>query len=261
MSENADQRVSTDRSASNSSGNISAEIYVQLQQLQAEVQALRGLVEEQSYQIQQLSQKRLEDYIDLDRRIGELQKSSAVTTASTNTRVANTVSTTQSKVSAPAATRSASKITTTTTGSSNVRSNTPAAATPSQPSNAREAKAAYQSAYQRIKQSDFALAKVELKAFIDSYPASVEVPKAHFWLGELYYVESDLKNSEAAFSSLLEGFPQHRKVPEAKFKLGKIYHQQGKTDKAKAMLNSVLKDYPNSKAANPASEYLKNSLR
>lgn len=54
--------------------DIQGELYYQLQLLQEEVQMLRGLVEEQSYQLQQLKQQRIDDYTDLDRRISQLSQ-------------------------------------------------------------------------------------------------------------------------------------------------------------------------------------------
>ncbi|UTA49107.1 tol-pal system protein YbgF [Simiduia sp. 21SJ11W-1] len=45
------------------------DLYFRLQALQQEVLELRGLVEEQSFEIKRLKQQRQEDYLDLDRRI------------------------------------------------------------------------------------------------------------------------------------------------------------------------------------------------
>jgi tol-pal system protein YbgF len=49
----------------------SGETYYQLQLLQQEVMELRGLVEEQGYQLRQLRQQSLERYVDIDRRLSE----------------------------------------------------------------------------------------------------------------------------------------------------------------------------------------------
>ncbi len=59
-------------SGQNSSGNA-AQLYYQLQQLQQEVQQLRGMVEQQAHQLKQLKQQRMDDYLDLDRRLSQLQ--------------------------------------------------------------------------------------------------------------------------------------------------------------------------------------------
>lgn len=47
-------------------------LYNQLQHMQEELMLLRGLVEEQGYQLQQLKQQQHDDYLQLDSRIGEL---------------------------------------------------------------------------------------------------------------------------------------------------------------------------------------------
>lgn len=47
-------------------------LYNQLQQMQEELMQLRGLVEEQDYQLQQLKQQQHDDYLQLDSRISEL---------------------------------------------------------------------------------------------------------------------------------------------------------------------------------------------
>jgi tol-pal system protein YbgF len=47
------------------------ELFYQLQLLQQEVMELRGMVEEQSYQLRQLKEQSMERYLDLDRRLKE----------------------------------------------------------------------------------------------------------------------------------------------------------------------------------------------
>ena len=56
-----------------SSPNLLSELYYQVQNLQQEVIELRGLVEQQNHHLQKLKQQRLDDYIDLDRRISNDQ--------------------------------------------------------------------------------------------------------------------------------------------------------------------------------------------
>lgn len=51
-------------------------LYNQLQIMQEELMQLRGIVEEQDYQLQQLKQQQQDDYIQLDSRITELGSSS-----------------------------------------------------------------------------------------------------------------------------------------------------------------------------------------
>lgn len=52
--------------------NQQADLFYRLQALQQEMLELRGLVEEQAYEINRLKQQRHDDYMDLDRRISGL---------------------------------------------------------------------------------------------------------------------------------------------------------------------------------------------
>ena len=244
---------------SSESGN--AGLFVQLQDLQAEVRELRGLLEQQSYLIEQISQKRMDDYLDLDRRIGELSQSASSTAPiksnsasnkpsnkpSSNTAAAQKYSTASVKSAVPAKVTSTS-----TTSSSKVLAVS---------SNSDIAKKAYRAASQKVKDRQFDEARVLLVAFIKAHPSSHYVPNAYFLLGELYYLDSDLSKAQQSFETLIKQHPSHRKIADAKFKLGKVYHQLGDNDSARSSLESVLNDYPGSTAANPAREYLNNSLR
>lgn len=240
---------------SSESGN--AGLFVQLQDLQAEVRELRGLLEQQSYLIEQISQKRMDDYLDLDRRIGELSQSalstapiksnSASNKPASNSAAAQKYSTASVKSAVPAKVASTSA-----TSSSKVIAVS---------SNSDIAKKAYRAASQKVKDRQFDEARVSLVAFIKAHPSSHYVPNAYFLLGELYYLDSDLSKAQQSFETLIKQHPSHRKIADAKFKLGKVYHQLGDNDSARSMLESVLNDYPGSTAANPAREYLNNSLR
>ena len=46
-----------------------SDVYSQIRSLQEEISTLRGLVEEQSYELKQLKQLQLDNYMDLDRRL------------------------------------------------------------------------------------------------------------------------------------------------------------------------------------------------
>ncbi|AFV00954.1 tol-pal system protein YbgF [Simiduia agarivorans] len=58
-----------------------ADMFYRLQALQQEMLELRGLVEEQAYEINRLKQQRHDDYMDLDRRISALSGAAPATTS------------------------------------------------------------------------------------------------------------------------------------------------------------------------------------
>ena len=208
----SEPQVYSTHNATPVAASSAAEMFLQVQALQNEVRELRGLVEEQQHLIEQLQQRRMDDYLEFDRRIVALG-SGADPVASTAAPAADK----DPIVDAAPARQPA------------------APAAPAQPvpaasvEPAEQARLAYRSAYQKVKDRQFDDAKVSLLAFVEDYPDSRYVPNAQFWLGELYYLDSDLEKAQQAFAVLVHRYPEHRKVADAKFKLGKVYHQLGDT--------------------------------
>lgn len=175
-------------------------LYRQFQQLQEEVAALRGQVEEQAHEIQQLKQQR------------------------------------QETGSAPAASVASSDATSAATGAD--RPSSPQAA-PATRSTSSEGRDEYEAAYAKLKTKDYDGAATSFKALANKYPNSEYAGNSWFWLGFIYQTKGDPDNAVKSFASLIERFPDHPKIDDAKFNLGKIYHQQGKNEKARALLKEV----------------------
>ena len=196
-----------------SGASSNGEIFVALQQLQGEVRELRGIVEEQAYLIEQLKQRRLDDYIDLDKRISDLQKAGATMVSSS--------SSVRRVESQPAINKPAEKVAPVASAAPTVVANIPQSRKPGSAAVADTAKIAYRSAYQKVKDREFNDAKVALTAFVSDFPDSQYVPNAEFWLGELYYLDSNLVKARDAFYILVTQYSNHRKVPDAKIQAWK----------------------------------------
>src|SRR5690625_8032922 len=80
--------------SSDQAQNIQMELFFQLQALQEEMQLIRGMVEEQAHEISRLQQQRMEDYLDLDRRVSML-------TDATRSSIAREQGSRQGSASAP----------------------------------------------------------------------------------------------------------------------------------------------------------------
>lgn len=203
----------------------SAETYYLLQSLREELRVLRGMVEEQGNTIRQLKQRQVDDYLDLDRRLGALTAAGA---------------------SAPGKGP---------TGSANSGVNTfPPAVTAPGDSNSAE-KAAYEKAYDVLKSGQVGAAKQAFIAYLAKYPKGPYAANGHYWLGEIYMLDNQLKEAGEAFAVVVEQYPAHRKMLDASFKLGKVYHLQGKDEKAKALLSKVATS--KGSAGKLAGDYLK----
>lgn len=194
------------------------ELFMQLQQMQQEIALLRGMLEEQQNEIQQLKREGLERYQDLDARLsGQAALPSANASSS----------------SAPAAAAGAAP-------------QAPAAQAPADP--AKE-KLFYDAAFDLIKAKDFAKATQAFTAFLQKFPASQYAGNAQYWLGEVNLAQGNLQAAGQAFAQVSVGYPQHAKVPDALFKLADVEQRLGNTAKAKGILQQVVQQYPGSSAA------------
>lgn len=197
-----------------------AELYYQLQMLQQEVLELRGLVEQQTHELRRVKQQRLDDYVDLDRRIGQLSTSPDTTVAPTPSRTP------------PRTEESASAV----------------------PSAADEL-ASYRTALDFVlKERKFDEGIQALRAYLDDFPAGRYAGNAQYWLGQIYLQKEELQESKTWFSQMISDFPTHQKTEEAKYKLATVYNKQGDKAKAKALLEEVIAS--DSPASDLAQDYL-----
>ncbi|MAD46906.1 MAG: tol-pal system protein YbgF [Oceanospirillaceae bacterium] len=68
------------------SSDLVSELYLQVEQMQAEIATLRGQLEEQTHQLKRMKQEQQERYLDLDRRVSSLYSSpAAASTPATST--------------------------------------------------------------------------------------------------------------------------------------------------------------------------------
>lgn len=207
------------------------ELFMQLQQLQEEVSRLRGMVEEQQYEIGRLKQESLERYQDLDSRLSG------------------------SAAGAPAMQNSPS-------GAIDARGTPmpPAAQaqTSSQPGDPEKEKLYYDAAFDLIKKKDFDKASQAFTAFLRKYPDSQYAGNAQYWLGEVNLIKGDLQGAGQAFARVSQNYPRHPKVADSLYKLADVERRLGNTEKARSALQQVIAQYPGTSAAQLAQRDLQN---
>lgn len=193
-----------------------SDLVVLSEQLAQEVRELRGIVEQQSYELRKIQQQRLDDYRNLDKRIaglGEATASSqtvAVAVPDTNTNTVDAVNT----VTAPVLSE----------------------------------KEAYRQAYTLVKNREFDEAVPAFQTFLEQYPDGNYAGNAFYWLGELYDLRADYTNAQKSMVALIVQFPDHRKVADAHYKLAKVFHKMGDADKAQEHANIVIDQFSSSGA-------------
>lgn len=207
-----------------------AELLLQVQQLQTEMQALREQLEQQGQVIRQLQKDSRDRYVDVDRRL--LSMSSDINALQKNVSTTAPATTVDSAGDEPTATN--------VSGS---------------------AKDAYQEAYAFVRAKQFDQAIAAYQAFIKNHSDSALLPNAYYWLGELYMVKNLTQEAERVFNAVVEQYPKSRKTPDARYKLGLVYARYGQQDKAKKQMESIKTLHPDSTAAKLAEQYLQSAAK
>ena len=204
-----------------------------MQNLQEEVRMLRGLVEELTYELQQVKQRQLDDYLDLDRRLGvgrQADESNVTGPFITPTNPLDLMGTQDSLTAA-------------------VGVDTERDVSVSALPEALElvvdqslVKDDYNAASKKLlKERDIEGAAVALKRHLETYPGSPFAANAYYWLGEIYLLQGDIELARQSFTNIVERHADHPKAMDSRFKLGKIYFQLGEVERARDLLEQVSK--------------------
>lgn len=187
-----------------------------LDTLQQEVLDLRGLTEQQNYQIEQMQQRQRQLYDEM----ANLSSKAAVT---------------------PAASVPATAVT----------ANANAAA-----SSLSETASYENAVNLVLKERKYDEAIPAFRAFTKQYPDSVYAANANYWLGQLLFNKSEFAEAKQAFNTVVVRFSDSSKRGDSLVKLGMIAEKTGDKAGANQYYQQVLKDYANSAAARIAQQQL-----
>lgn len=204
-----------------------------MQNLQEEVRMLRGLVEELTYELQQVKQRQLDDYLDLDRRLGVGRQADESNVTGPFITPTNPLDLMGAQDSLTAA----------------VGVDTERDVSVSALPEALElvvdqslVKDDYNAASKKLlKERDIEGAAIALKRHLETYPGSPFAANAYYWLGEIYLLQGDIELARQSFTNIVERHADHPKAMDSRFKLGKIYFQLGEVERARDLLEQVSK--------------------
>jgi tol-pal system protein YbgF len=117
-------------------------------------------------------------------------------------------------------------------------------------------KAAYQAAFDLLRDGKYPEAITALKAFQSAYPQSPLNDNAHYWLGRAYFVQKDYTSSLASFKRMLEKYPESRNVPDALLRIGYCQSELKNWSEAKAALNRTVREFADTPSARLATQQL-----
>lgn len=229
--------------------SAAAELLYQIENLQLEVQSLRGTVEQQQHELSKMKASQRDRYIDLDKRISSLMR------AAQERPVAPVVSIETATVSSdalPVNNDSAALVAQPETVEQTV--DVPRIV---EPANA-ETLAEYKAAYSLVRNNENAKAELAFVDFIGKYPNSELSGNSYYWLGLLKLNSGDPVSAIEQFKSVIAQFPGHDKETDTLYRLGFAYLKLDDKESARGYLVDVIERFPNSKAAKLAKNLLSN---
>ncbi len=223
----------------------------QVDEVSEDIGLLRGEIEVQGNDINDIKKRQRELYLDIDRRLRDLE-SGATTQAPAGQISVPQVSTTASAGTATTGQQTPSVEPTTPEPATSTTAS--ASQTPSVTQSAE--KEAYQAAFDTLKEGRYKQAKTELKTFLDKYPNSSFSGNAQYWLGEAHYVTRNFDQGVVEFEKVLKTYPTSNKVPDAMLKLGYTFYERKQFDQAKAILQDLRERFPKTTASRLATKRL-----
>ncbi|WP_263064917.1 cell division protein CpoB [Dickeya dadantii] len=233
-----EDRVTQLERISNAHSQLLTQLQQQLADTQRDIDGLRGQIQENQYQLNQVVERQKQIYQQID-SLGSQSGGQSSAAASSAAGAGNAAA------SAPAASSD--------TGAANSASADSAAA----PAMTGDANTDYNTAASLVlekKQYDQAI--VAFQNFVKKYPDSTYQPNANYWLGQLFYNKGKKDDAAYYFANVVKNYPKSPKASEAMFKVGVIMQEKGQTDKAKAVYQQVVKTYPNTDGAKQAQKRL-----
>jgi tol-pal system protein YbgF len=237
------------------------DLVIQIQQLQAEVRMLRGMLEDQTIELENLGNRQKDQYLDLDQRITELRSVSpgpmvstgAVTTAGTYN---------PSVEPGPEVREDVPELRPALTTSSSVTGialpDTRARAVTASP---EVEKVVYDRAFQSLKDLKYADASEQFLTFLTQYPGSEYADNAQNWLGESYWNTGNYELALEAFQRLIANYPDSPKIIGGLWKIGLCHYKLQQWDQARAALVQLQEQYPDTTHARLARSQLSTMKR
>jgi len=235
----------------------------QLEKLEGDVQQLRGEIEVQNHQLEDMQRRQKDLYLDIDRRLQQLEPEQPAGA----TGIAPVPG--GADVSSPPTYQAPPTYPPTYQTSPSYETPSPDTAPPvtvapppvapapaAAPVNTEEQQAEYEKALAILRQGRYDEAATAFNRFLEKYPGSAYSDNAYYWLGETYYVTRDFDRSLAAFKQLAGAYPMSPKLPGARLKIGYIYYEKEDWAAARQELSGLVTSYPGSTEARLADDRL-----
>ncbi len=249
--------------ASSSNNDALSLLLDQIGDLQAEVQSLRAMVEEQSFELRKMQRDSLSRYTNVDDRLSSLETSasSAAPIVANRTTPGNNSSAPPINNAQPLNQRS---ISTTRPGSiSPTPTSSPATVPSTRPATRNIGRGTlepavlseqqlYQMAYDSVIKSNFDLSIAEFDQYLSIYPEGRFVANGHYWKGQAYLYLNRYSEAVESYEVIINQHQDSAKLPDALYGLALAYEGMGNISEARRLLSDIRRRFPNTGVANLA---------
>ena len=218
-----EDRVTQLERISNAHSQLLTQLQQQLTDNQSDIDTLRGQIQENQYQLNQVVERQKQILLQMD------------SLSSGGGAAAQPATSDQNGAASPDA----------------------GAATSGAPVQSGDANTDYNAAIALVQdksRQDDAL--TAFQNFVKKYPDSTYQPNANYWLGQLNYNKGKKDDAAYYFANVVKNYPKSPKAADAMFKVGVIMQDKGDTAKAKAVYQQVINKYPGTDGAKQAQKRL-----
>ncbi len=232
----------------------------QIEALKEEINNLRGAIEQQQHQLevqsQALKKSQQDFYVDLDKRLTQLEQPTEAL-AEAKPTVPKSVKS-KTLANAPEATTNRAGIKPAATSDATAEGQEPVEF------NKKTEKASYEAASAHLSAKRYAEAIEGFQDCVTRYPQGSYAAQCYYWLGESYMAEwgshkddkTLLDKASQSFLMVTTRFPTHQRATDALLKLGMVEQEKGNLEVSKRYFEQVRERYPDSAAARMAETYL-----
>lgn len=215
------------------------DLMTQMQTIQRDMQQLRGNIEVQAHELENLQKRQRDLYLDIDRRLHRLEAGGVAAGGEADS------------VGMPSPNPEGS-------------GQLPAPVTPGDAGGSASAAALnpagerkdYDAALEILKEGRYSEASSAFEAFLKQYPQSTYADNAQYWLGEVFYVTREFQRALSEFDKVLKDYPDSTKKADARLKIGYIRYELKDWPAARDILAQVVQEHPGTTTARLAQERL-----
>ncbi|HED39795.1 MAG TPA: tol-pal system protein YbgF [Chromatiales bacterium] len=235
------------------------EMLSRIEDMQAEVQTMRGELEMQRHEFEGIKQRQRDLYLDIDRRILQLEKSVSQVKSAQAAPTAGFSSQAATAAAAPVAAAPAVPFTSAPAelpalGGGSGQS--PPQVAPVATVDPLQEQSAYQQALNILREGRYDEAIVAFQSFLTRFQGSQYAGNAQYWIGEANYVSHRYPLAIEEFQKVVSSYPESAKVPDALLKIGYTFYELKEWEQARQTLGRLVDRFPETTAAQLAENRL-----